>query len=141
MRNTFIIVLFICVIFGQEILAGSGGPYVLEWTTIDAGGGTSSGGEYTLTGTIGQHDAGTLMTGENFSLTGGFWPGRQTPVCIVNLEHFADFAARWLDLPCDPGNDFCDGADLDMLGDVDMEDMKILAYWWLDYCPEDWPLK
>jgi len=47
--------------------------YALEWFTIDGGGGTSTGGVYSLTGTIGQPDAGPAMTGGNFSLTGGFW--------------------------------------------------------------------
>ena len=46
--------------------------YSLDWFTIDGGGGTSTGGSYSLSGTIGQPDAGT-MTGGNYSLTGGFW--------------------------------------------------------------------
>lgn len=46
--------------------------YSLSWSTIDGGGGTSTGGVYTLSGTIGQPDAG-VMTGGNYSLTGGFW--------------------------------------------------------------------
>jgi hypothetical protein len=46
--------------------------YSIDWSTIDGGGGTSSGGPYTLSGTIGQPDAGT-MSGGNYSLTGGFW--------------------------------------------------------------------
>jgi hypothetical protein len=45
--------------------------YAIDWYSIDGGGGTSSGGNYTLTGTIGQPDAGTL-TGGNYTLTGGF---------------------------------------------------------------------
>lgn len=45
--------------------------YSIDWYSIDGGGGTSSGGNYTLTGTIGQPDAGTL-TGGNYTLTGGF---------------------------------------------------------------------
>lgn len=45
----------------------------LEWWTIDGGGGTSSGGVYSLTGTVGQPDAGA-MSGGAFSLLGGFWP-------------------------------------------------------------------
>lgn len=50
--------------------------YDLSWYTIDCGGTTSSsGGSFTLGGTIGQHDAGQPMTGGSFSLTGGFWPG------------------------------------------------------------------
>jgi hypothetical protein len=46
--------------------------YDLSWFTIDGGGGTSTGGVYSLSGTIGQPDAGT-MSGGNYSLTGGFW--------------------------------------------------------------------
>ena len=48
-------------------------PYAIDWHTIDAGGGTSTGGGYSVSGTIGQHDAGGPMTGGNFSLTGGLW--------------------------------------------------------------------
>jgi hypothetical protein len=47
--------------------------YSLEWFTVDGGGGTSTGGGYSLSGTIGQPDAGGAMTGGNFTLTGGFW--------------------------------------------------------------------
>src|SRR5437870_10542341 len=47
--------------------------YSIGWHTIDGGGGTSTGGVYSVSGTIGQPDAGCAMTGGNFSLTGGFW--------------------------------------------------------------------
>ena len=47
--------------------------YSIDWFTIDGGGGTSTGGGYSVSGTIGQHDAGGPMTGGNYSLTGGFW--------------------------------------------------------------------
>jgi hypothetical protein len=46
--------------------------YAIDWFTIDGGGGTSTGGVYTVSGTIGQPDAGH-MTGGNFTLDGGFW--------------------------------------------------------------------
>ena len=45
--------------------------YTIDWYSIDGGGGTSSGGNYTLTGTIGQPDAGA-SAGGNYTLTGGF---------------------------------------------------------------------
>lgn len=45
--------------------------YTIDWYSIDGGGGTSSGGNFTLTGTIGQPDAGTAAGG-NYTLTGGF---------------------------------------------------------------------
>ena len=46
--------------------------YSLDWSTIDGGGGTSTGGIYSVSGTIGQPDAGA-MSGGNFTLQGGFW--------------------------------------------------------------------
>ena len=49
------------------------GQYSIDWHKISGGGGTSTGGVYTVSGTIGQHDAGGPMTGGNYSLTGGFW--------------------------------------------------------------------
>jgi len=45
----------------------------VDWFTIDGGGGTSSGGSYALSGTIGQPDAGLAMTNGQISITGGFW--------------------------------------------------------------------
>jgi len=47
--------------------------YSVDWFTIDGGGGTSTGGVYSVSGTIGQPDAGALMSGGNFTLQGGFW--------------------------------------------------------------------
>jgi len=47
--------------------------YSIDWFTIDGGGGTSTGGVYSVSGTIGQPDAGAPMTGGQYSLTGGFW--------------------------------------------------------------------
>jgi hypothetical protein len=47
--------------------------YTLDWSTIDGGGGTSRGGVYTVSGTIGQPEAGNAMSGGSYSLTGGFW--------------------------------------------------------------------
>ena len=46
--------------------------YSIDWYKI-AGGGTSTNGQYSLSGTIGQPDAGLAMAGGNYSLTGGFW--------------------------------------------------------------------
>jgi hypothetical protein len=41
---------------------------------VDGGGGASQGAPYTLSGPIGQPDAGT-MAGGTFVLRGGFWSG------------------------------------------------------------------
>jgi hypothetical protein len=45
----------------------------VDWPKISGGGGTSAGGNFFITGTIGQPDAGAAMSGGNFSVTGGFW--------------------------------------------------------------------
>ena len=49
------------------------GQYSIDWFTIDGGGGTSTGGVYQVSGTIGQPDAGPTMSGGNYSVDGGFW--------------------------------------------------------------------
>jgi hypothetical protein len=46
--------------------------YSIDWYTIDGGGQTSTGGAYTVTGTIGQPDAGRLEGG-SYVIGGGFW--------------------------------------------------------------------
>ena len=48
-------------------------PYSIDWYKIAGGGGTSTNGQYAVSGTIGQPDAGGAMAGGNYSLTGGFW--------------------------------------------------------------------
>lgn len=47
--------------------------YSIDWYKVSGGGGTSTGATYTVSGTIGQHDAGGPMTGGAYALTGGFW--------------------------------------------------------------------
>lgn len=111
--------------------------YSIQWYTVNNGGGTSSGGTYEVSGTAGQADAGYHYESP-YELMGGFWVGG--PLCIVNLEDFAVFAAYWLDGPCNESNDWCGGADLNQVNDVDIEDLKILAGKWLEVCPFGWPL-
>ena len=61
-----------CLLTSVLCLPALAQTYSIDWFTIDGGGGTSTGGVYSVSGTIGQPDAGT-MSGGNFSLTGGFW--------------------------------------------------------------------
>lgn len=71
-------------------LAQTGGTYDLTWNTIDGGGATfSTGGTYSLGGTIGQYDVGTLVGG-SYVLAAGFWKGGVTP------------AATGVDTPAEP---------------------------------------
>ncbi len=59
-----------CLFAAVTLLAQN---YTMDWHKISGGGGTSTGGTFQVSGTIGQHDAGGPMTGGNYSLTGGFW--------------------------------------------------------------------
>jgi hypothetical protein len=108
------------------------GPYQIDWYTIDGGGGTSTGGPYVLTGTIGQPDAAYSSAGR-YELLGGFWPGG--PLCIVGFDDFARFAEQWLRTGSHlPG-------DLDADNDIDFSDLTRLAEYWLECCPYHWPLR
>ncbi len=51
----------------------TGGNFTIQKSTIASGGGKSSGGNFMLTGTIGQVDANDVLEGGDFSLAGGFW--------------------------------------------------------------------
>jgi hypothetical protein len=61
------------------IPAALAGGFELDWWTVDSGGGqNSTGGGYSLSGTIGQPDAG-VMSGGTYTLVGGFWGGIAAP--------------------------------------------------------------
>jgi len=48
--------------------------FAIDWFTIDGGGGTSTGGVFAVSGTVGQPDASPQsLSGGSFSLAGGFW--------------------------------------------------------------------
>jgi len=60
------------IVFPWMIVLTAGAQiYSIDWHQI-AGGGTSSGGVYSLGGIIGQHDAGMASNGI-YTVTGGFW--------------------------------------------------------------------
>ncbi len=47
--------------------------YSVDWYKVAGGGGTSTNGQYSVSGTIGQPDASAAMSGGPYSVTGGFW--------------------------------------------------------------------
>jgi hypothetical protein len=71
MRNFLATALFFAVLIAPSARAQSTN-YSISWYTIAGGGGTSTGGNFALSGTIGQH-ATASMSGGTYSLTGGFW--------------------------------------------------------------------
>jgi hypothetical protein len=49
--------------------------FTIPWWKVDGGGGSSQGGDYSVSGTISQHDAGSPMSGGDYTIVGGFWGG------------------------------------------------------------------
>ena len=67
-------VLFRVVVFLAAMSVGvSRAAFVVDWHTADGGGGTSTGGAFSVTGTAGQPDAGDRHAGGAIWLRGGFW--------------------------------------------------------------------
>lgn len=126
-RSTALVALFVGLVGSVAAQA----QLSITWSTIDGGGATfSTGGTYSLGGTIGQPDAGVAMTGGNFRLIGGFWAGVGSGLCegdvdgngVINLTDLA-FLLTNFGLP--------NGAtramgDLDGDTDVDLVDLAIL---------------
>lgn len=110
------------------------GDYQIVWSTIDGGGGQSSGGQYKLTGTIGQPDA-AYSAGGDYEVLGGFWPGG--PLCFVDFEHFARFAQYWLET----GSNLPADLYKDEYNIVDFYDLGEFVNEWLYSCPYNWPLR
>ena len=74
-RNTFAFSITLLLAVSTFALAQStGGEFTIVKSTIDNGGGTSSGGEFSISGTIGQSDAtDRVSVGGEYLLSGGFW--------------------------------------------------------------------
>lgn len=69
MKN--IILIFSCVlVFAISSIAQT---YSIDWFSVAGGGGTSTGGVYSISGTVGQPDAGATMSGGTYTVDGGFW--------------------------------------------------------------------
>ncbi|MCI0474659.1 MAG: hypothetical protein L0Y55_00270 [Anaerolineales bacterium] len=69
------LVVLIALPSALPVKAAPSNGYELSWWTVDGGGATfSTGGAYSLGGTIGQADAGAL-SGGSYALSGGFWYG------------------------------------------------------------------
>jgi len=49
--------------------------YDVDWHTVDAGGGRSTGAGYELLGTIGQSDAAPAAGAGGITVQGGYWSG------------------------------------------------------------------
>lgn len=77
-HTTKTITLAFAIVVGIGLVpALAAGDFTIDWWTVDGGGEMfTTGGDFELSGTIGQHDAGSVvLTGGSFELIGGFWLG------------------------------------------------------------------
>lgn len=88
----------------EEIVLGDGtllaeliakmGSFTIPFWSADAGGGVSTGGTFTLTGTIGQPDAGRLISA-CFVIDGGFLPAGTSSATVFADGFEIGTAACW----------------------------------------------
>ena len=116
------VAVFAVGVFGQE--------FTIDRHTIDGGGVMrSTGGDFELSGTIGQPDAGVLQ-GDEFTLTGGFW--FETPLGDCQEDGDVDLLDYDLFESCVAGpsgsapTGICRCFDVDRSGRVDLIDYSII---------------
>jgi hypothetical protein len=88
--------LFLTVAAVLPLASGRAQNYAVDWFTMD-GGATSTGGVYSLSGTIGQPDAGASVGGL-FTLEGGFWSilvSVQAPVLTITRTVTNSLIISW----------------------------------------------
>lgn len=61
------------LVVAGALAAAQANEFRIERWTLDNGGGVSAADPYRIAGTIGQPDASGVMSGEGYSLTGGYW--------------------------------------------------------------------
>lgn len=110
--------------------AAAAQQFEITRSTIDGGGVMrSTGGEFELSGTIGQPDAGR-MTGGNFELNGGFWFPLATGDCEedgdVDLSDHELFESCLTGPNGGPAVGECRCFDVDQSGDVDLADFATI---------------
>jgi hypothetical protein len=75
---------FVAAVLACALGTAAYADFDLGWYTIDGGGGMwSTGGSFELSAAIGQPDAGVVLTGGAFELTGGFWALPTAPSVLV----------------------------------------------------------
>ena len=91
------------VIWTADAQAQTGGPFNLNWNTCDGGGGSCNGGttpagslKFSMTGTVGQPDAGGSIAG-TYVQQGGFIPAFTLPVTpTMSVTHVgSQFTFTW----------------------------------------------
>ncbi len=126
-RTTIMIRAMLGTLMTTAVLVAGGEPtYEITRSTIDGGGVMrSTGGDFELSATIGQHDAG-VMEGGGFTVSGGFWFEIPPTDCnddgLVSLLDNEIFAACLLGPGAGINASRCPCFDVDGDGNITMSD-------------------
>lgn len=112
---------------GLALAAIATGQFTIDAYTIDGGGGKSTGGSFSVEGTIGQPDASNVMTGGNFQLVGGFWGAMGNCPADFNGDGVTDLDDLQL-LLFYFGTPSGSPADADGDSDTDLDDLQLLLF-------------
>jgi len=119
------ILMMVVICLAILVVSARAQSYEITWSTIDGGGVMrSTGGDFEMSGTIGQPDAGTLNGGD-FQLSGGFWFELAPTDCnddgrvdLLDVDSFT----RCLTGPVGGVPDGCGCFDVDRSGGIDLRD-------------------
>ena len=67
------VILVLMLLAGSLAVAAEIESFAVNWWTVDGGGGSSDGGLYLVSGTMGQAEAQGQSSGGVFAVSGGFW--------------------------------------------------------------------
>ncbi len=78
-RLALMAALLACLVVGTGVAVALANPTAVNWNVVSGGGQVSAGGKYSLSGTVGQGEISSAMTGGPagavYSLSGGYWTG------------------------------------------------------------------
>jgi len=121
------IIIAVIILFAGQAF----GQFEIAWYTVDCGGMNSIGATYSLSGTIGQHDAQVppVMMGGTFELTGGFWVVATVCNCPgdMNGDGLRNGADIQLFTQCVTNSADCPCADVNAMGGVNSTDVIVFV--------------
>jgi hypothetical protein len=78
-RWVILAVLVLLLLSTLPLLLQAQGGLNLRWSNVSSGYGISSGQGFIVAGTSGEVDGGPPLSGDGFTMTGGFWSGVDEP--------------------------------------------------------------
>ena len=93
-RTLFIASILLILLVGVSLASAQTlDGYTIDWWTTGGGGGTSAAEGYSLSGSIGQADAGE-MSGGGYTVTGGFWGDAVEQAAVQPYQSYLPLVKR-----------------------------------------------